>query len=78
MENLFVFSEKVKKCKLKSKPFLVMNFDSKGQHTVPSSNTENMKTVVELPKLNLKKFVGGSFRMNQFRETYEAAIRQST
>ena len=59
MENTFVFNSKVKKCKQELKSFLDMKVDSETLHTVPSPNTENVKTEVELPILVLKRLSGG-------------------
>lgn len=78
MENLFVFSLKVKKCMEKLKSFLGMKVHGEALYDAPSPNTENVKTGVELPKLVFKKFGVGPFQWNQFREAYEAAIHQNT
>ena len=72
MENSFVFSLKVKKCRQKLKSFLNMKVD---REAVPSPR---WKMEVELPKLDLKKFSGDPLEWNQFREIYEAAIPQDT
>ena len=78
MENSFVFSFKVKKCKQKLKSFLNMKVDNEVQQATSSSSTENAKAGVDLPKLVLKKFSGDPLKWNPFRETYEAAINQNT
>ena len=78
MESSFVYSLKVKKGNQKLKSFLDMKVDSEAQQAAASPSTENVKTVVELPKLVLKKFSGDPLESNQFRETYEAAIHQNT
>ena len=75
MENSFVFTLKVKKCRQKLKSFLNRNVDS---DAAPSPSTESMKTRVELPKLVLEKFSRDPLEWNQFRKTYEASIHLNT
>ena len=55
MENSFVFSLKVKKCKQKLKSFLDMKVDSEAQQAAPSLNNENVKTGVELQKYQFRE-----------------------
>ena len=64
MENSFVFSLKVKKCKKKLKSFLDRKVDSEAHQAAPSPSTENVKAGDESPKLVLKKFSGNKLDWN--------------
>ena len=70
MENLFVFSWRVKNCKQKLRSVLDIKVDSKAQHAASSPKPENVKTWVELPKLVLKKFSVDPLEWNQLTFYY--------